>query len=351
MQRLLNYPFEDPRRARREIRALSRLLPEGVRERVDLLTSSSAAPELTLHALSRLREMQPALFDRLTRTAASLQAVLAIFAHSRFLTEGLLQNPGWADELDITRLHKSLPEDEVRARLNAQVPAGIPPPLALAKFRRRQILRIAARDILGLGTLAEITGELTALADALVGMAYDRIHQELVSHYGEPQSSGAPAYFSVIALGKMGGQELNYSSDIDLMFLYSANGETSGSRAITNKDFFTRASNQLTALLSTFTGEGMCYRVDLRLRPDGTAGEVCLSLDSAQAYYEQRARDWELQMLIKARVAAGHVPTGRALLDFVEPLTYKTTLDFTAVEELSATRERLNEKLRQGAKQ
>ncbi len=161
----------------------------------------------------------------------------------------------------------------------------------------------------------------------------------------EDADERAKPHFAVIALGKLGGKELNYSSDIDLMFLYSEAGSTDGAERITNKEFFKRAANQLTALLSTYTAEGMCYRVDLRLRPDGSLGEVCISLDGARKYYAERARDWELQMLIKARVAAGHPPTGRALLNFVEPRTYSTTLDFSAVEQLSLTRERLNEKL------
>jgi glutamate-ammonia-ligase adenylyltransferase len=145
----------------------------------------------------------------------------------------------------------------------------------------------------------------------------------------------------------MGGNELNYSSDIDLMFLYYSNGETSGgpSGTISNREFFVSAANQLTTLLSTYTTEGMCYRVDLRLRPDGSQGEVCISLEAARQYYATRARDWELQMMIKARVAAGDKATGNGLLDFVTPRTYSTTLDFSAIEELSATRERLNEKL------
>ena len=100
----------------------------------------------------------------------------------------------------------------------------------LAKFRRRQILRIMIRDVMGLGTLPEITGELTAVADALVEVAYERIYQDLVAQYGQPRSEDLreESYFAVIALGKMGGEELNYSSDIDLMFLYSANGQTAG---------------------------------------------------------------------------------------------------------------------------
>ncbi len=120
---------------------------------------------------------------------------------------------------------------------------------------------------------------------------------------------------SVIALGKLGGRELNYSSDIDLMFVYAANGETDGAHPISNKEFYKKVANQYTELLSTYTAEGLCYRVDLRLRPDGSLGEVCISLDGARKYYQTRARDWELQMLIKARVAAGDPDAGRELLD------------------------------------
>jgi glutamate-ammonia-ligase adenylyltransferase len=149
----------------------------------------------------------------------------------------------------------------------------------------------------------------------------------------------------VIALGKLGGQELNYSSDIDLMFVYSANGETTGPDSITNKEFFKKVANQYTELLSTYTTDGLCYRVDLRLRPDGRLGEVCISLEGAERYYQERARDWEKQMLIKARVCAGDWQLGRELLDFVEPLIYSSSLDFRAVEAISEARERISEKL------
>ncbi len=149
---------------------------------------------------------------------------------------------------------------------------------------------------------------------------------------------------SVIALGKLGGRELNYSSDIDLMFVYSGNGTTDGQDSISNKEFFKKVANLYTDLLSTYTSDGACYRVDLRLRPDGRLGEVCLSLDGARSYYETRGRDWELQMLIKARVAAGEISPGKDLLDAVEPRIYQSTLNFSAVEAVSATRERIHEK-------
>jgi glutamate-ammonia-ligase adenylyltransferase len=348
MQRLLNLPFQDRPRAEREIAELSQTLPSAVLNRLDLLLAGSAAPEQGLQYFMGLHERQPRSFQRLTRSTAGLRYLIAVFTHSHFLAEEVLEHPEWAEELlDAGELHRVLEPPEFRARLEAALSSGVPNPIELAKFRRHQILRIVVRDVLGLATLPEITAELSGLADAIVETAYERIHLDLVSRFGAPrEKSGADeAHFAVIALGKLGGVELNYSSDIDLMFLYSSNGETAGPVRITSKEFFQRAANQLTALLSTYTAEGMCYRVDLRLRPDGSLGEVCISLDGARQYYETRARDWELQMLIKARVAAGDRGTGRALLDFVEPRIYSTSLDFSAIEALSLTRERLNEKL------
>jgi len=346
MHRLSSVPYRDRTRAVRELAALGPHLPPAVQNRFDLLLASSPAPEQGLHYFMRLREQHPAAFDRLTRSALGLRHLVAVFTYSTFLSEEILEHPEWAEQLlDPMDLQRVATAEDLRARLETLLPPGLPTPVDLAKFRRRQILRIMIRDVLGLGTLPEITGELTAVADVIVGVAYERIYRDLVIRHGSPRSEGAEAHFAVIALGKMGGEELNYSSDIDLMFLYSDNGQTTGPLSITNKEFFKRASNQLTSLLSAYSAEGMCYRVDLRLRPDGSLGEVCISQEGARNYYEKRARDWELQMLIKARVAAGDPATGRALLDFVEPRIYSTSLDFSAIEELSATRERLNEKL------
>jgi len=346
MHRLSSVPYRDRTRAVRELAALGPHLPPAVQNRFDLLLASSPAPEQGLHYFMRLREQHPAAFDRLTRSALGLRHLVAVFTYSTFLSEEILEHPEWAEQLlDPMDLQRVATAEDLRARIETLLPPGLPTPVDLAKFRRRQILRIMIRDVLGLGTLPEITGELTAVADVIVGVAYERIYRDLVIRHGSPRSEGAEAHFAVIALGKMGGEELNYSSDIDLMFLYSDNGQTTGPLSITNKEFFKRASNQLTSLLSAYSAEGMCYRVDLRLRPDGSLGEVCISQEGARNYYEKRARDWELQMLIKARVAAGDPATGRALLDFVEPRIYSTSLDFSAIEELSATRERLNEKL------
>ena len=140
----------------------------------------------------------------------------------------------------------------------------------------------------------------------------------------------------MIALGKLGGRELNYSSDIDLMFIYSGDDTAEAMRRA--KEFFKRAANRMTDMLSTYTDEGMCYRVDLRLRPDGRFGEVCHSLEGAKQYYATRGRDWELQMLIKARVAAGDPRPGpRTARIRRAARSIKTTTDFRTVEAVSET--------------
>jgi glutamate-ammonia-ligase adenylyltransferase len=222
----------------------------------------------------------------------------------------------------------------------------VPTAVELAQFRRRQLLRIALRDILGVASLSDVAQELSNLADAILDLTYRRIRNSYRAQYGDPRlPDGTECGFSVISLGKLGGGELNYSSDIDLMFVYAGNGETDGPERITNKEFYKKVANQYTALLSTYTADGQCYRVDLRLRPDGTLGEICISLEGARSYYSQRARDWEKQMLIKARVSAGEPEPGNELLDFVEPLIYQSTLDFRAIEAVSETRQRISEKV------
>src|SRR3984893_11227813 len=329
--------FRQLRRAQSEMAVLESGLPPAIQNTIEVLLASAADPDAAVHYLVSLKQQKPDAFDNLARSQAGLQNLIAVFSHSRFLADEILQNPQWLEQLsDIDRV---LSAEEYKERLAAFLdyqPAGTSVALSLALFRRQQILRVLLRDVRGFCSLPETTEELSNLADAILDVNYQRIRADLVARHGVPRYVDTKGQtrecgMSVIALGKLGGRELNYSSDIDLMFVYTANGETDGKHSISNKEFYKKVANQYTDLLSTYTAEGLCYRVDLRLRPDGSLGEVCISLDGAKQYYASRGRDWELQMLIKARVAAGDPATGRALLDFVEPLIYSTTLDFRAV--------------------
>jgi glutamate-ammonia-ligase adenylyltransferase len=357
MQRLLDeIAFRDPARALGNITQLSRHLSPELQTRIQSRLTATACPDEALNSLERLHREQPEAFDRLVGNPLGLHYLVTIFSHSRFLSEALVRHPEWMDSLvasdDLGHLlsaeqYSELLEEYLNLRSAGEV---LPSPLSLAVFRRQQLLRIVLRDVLGLGALSDATEEISNLADAILDVTYRRIRQDLVARYGKPYYQDANGEsrecgFAIIALGKLGGKELNYSSDIDLMFVYSGNGQTGGSNSISNKEFFKKVATRLTDLLSTYTAEGLCYRVDLRLRPDGKLGEVCTSLDGAKSYYGSRARDWELQMLIKARVSAGDSRPGRELLDFVEPLIYSTTTDFSAVESVSATRVRIGERV------
>jgi glutamate-ammonia-ligase adenylyltransferase len=321
--------FRDPVRARPELIYLGKLSSAAARS-VSALLPSLPNPDDSIHFLNRLIAEKPDAARQIAEDSAALRYALTIFSYSRFLADSVIRYPDTlleiARERDLHRGFLAEQYEELLARSLAE--DGIARPVDLALFRRRQMLRIVLRDALQFAHLSETTEDLSNLADAILNAACRGIRRDLALDRGE---------FSIIALGKLGGRELNYSSDIDLMFVYSGK-PSDGER-------FKVAANRITDMLSTYTQEGMCYRVDLRLRPDGRFGEVCHSIEGAKQYYASRGRDWELQMLIKARVAAGDTGPGRELLSFVEPLIYKTTIDFRTVEAVSETRARMHEKL------
>ena len=324
--------------------------PERIAARIHLLLDACPDAATSARYLDRLRHETPMAFERIAGSPAALRCAVTVFSYSSFLSEKVLLNPERLIEVaDSGDFYRVLTAEDYELRLadflgNEQ--PGVPPAVDLARFRRRQLLRVMLRDVLGAASLSEVTGELSNLADAILNLAYRRIREDFVARHGEPRlQNGEPCGFSVISLGKLGGGELNYSSDIDLMFVYGGAGETDGPQPVSNKEFYKKVANEYTLLLSTYTAEGQCYRVDLRLRPDGALGEICISEEGARRYYSERARDWEKQMLIKGRVSAGEPGPGNALLEFVEPLIYQSSLDFRAVEAVSETRQRISEKL------
>jgi glutamate-ammonia-ligase adenylyltransferase len=226
----------------------------------------------------------------------------------------------------------------------------------LARWKRRNYLRIVLKDVLGLSTLGETTADISAFADVILTNALLFCDQELEKRYGRPQYRDVQgrivrAGFSIVSLGKLGGNELNYSSDIDLLFLYSHDGETAGGSEsdsiITNKEYFVRLAHAITRTITQVTPHGMIFRVDLRLRPEGDQGDPAISLKSALEYYEHRARDWELQMLIKARNSAGDAKLTRAFLHGVDSYIYQSRADFEAIESVLWAREKISKKLRE----
>jgi glutamate-ammonia-ligase adenylyltransferase len=324
-------------------------LPERIARRIQLLLASVPDPQAVERYLERLLQESPSAFDRITSSAAALRCAINVFSYSRFLSDAVLKKPERILEVSTSgSFYRALSVEGYEERLYdflGKERRDMPSALDLARFRRRQLLRICLRDVMGIAGLAEVTEELSNLADAILDFTYRSIRTRLVAQHGEPRlADGSVCGFSVISLGKLGGKELNYSSDIDLMFVYGGNGETDGPSRITNKEFCKKIANEYTALLSTYTADGQCYRVDLRLRPDGTLGEICISDEGTRQYYTERARDWEKQMLIKARVSAGEPEPGAGLLEFVEPLIYRSSLDFRAVEAVSETRQRISEK-------
>src|ERR1035437_3846776 len=278
--------------------ALTRLeaaIPERIAALIQLLLAGAPDVDKAVFYLDRLRDEAPAAFIRIASSPAALRCAVGIFSHSKFLSDAVMRNPERILQVaNSGSFYRVLTAEEYAERLfeflgkDAQ---GVPQAVDLARFRRRQLLRIVLRDALGVAALSDVAAELSNLPDAVLDVAYQRIREDVVARHGEPRmADGRPCGLSVISLGKLGGQELNYSSDIDLMFVYGGNGETDGAARIGNKEFYKKVANQYTALLSTYTADGQCYRVDLRLRPDGSLGEICISEEGAEAYYGPRAR-------------------------------------------------------------
>jgi len=203
--------------------------------------------------------------------------------------------------------------------------------------RNYQMCRIALRDLSGLAELEETMRDCSELADALVAASLDWQYQKLNERFGVPigEHSGKPQKMLVIGMGKLGGQELNFSSDIDLIFAYDEPGRTEGGRkSVSNEEFFTRLGQALNKSLVDFTEDGFVYRVDMRLRPFGDSGPLVSSFSALEHYYEIHGRAWERYALVKARMMAGDFELANDLFDVLRPFVYRRYVDFTAMDSL-----------------
>lgn len=206
----------------------------------------------------------------------------------------------------------------------------------LRQLRRREMVRIAWRDLAALVDLHETMKDLSACADSIIDGTLNRLFAWQCEELGRPEyTDGRAQSLVVLAMGKLGAEELNFSSDVDLILAYPEAGQTvSHKSSISNEEFFARLGRRLIAALSTSTDEGFVFRVDMRLRPFGAAGPLVMSFDAIEDYYQAHGRDWERYAFIKARPAAGDTLAGERLLERLRPFVYRRYLDFSALESL-----------------
>lgn len=208
---------------------------------------------------------------------------------------------------------------------------------ALRQLRKRVMLRLATRDLAGLADLHEVMSTMTTLAEVTIKFALKRHHNWLAQpdHFGQPigEKTGTQQQLMVIAMGKLGGGELNVSSDVDLIFIYPEDGQTNGNRSIANQDFFTRLGRKLIASLNDYTVDGYVFRVDMRLRPHGENSPLTISLPMLEDYFITQGREWERHAWIKSRVITGSPVAESALMELiVRPFVFRKYLDFEAYE-------------------
>jgi len=292
------------------------------------------------------------LFGLLAQHPGAVPLLARLFGSSQVLADALRRRPSllaWL--LEPRTMRPWLPDD-----LEADLVASLAPFTtraarmnALRRFKARHLLRIAARDLLGDADLALTTEELSRLADVCLGEAWRWCDAALRARWGAPRGpDGRETGLAIIAMGKLGGEELNYASDIDLLLVYGEDGETAGGPGgrLPNGDYFRRLARDLVAFLEEVTEEGAAFRVDLRLRPEGRVGPLVLSLEGYRAYYAERAELWERQALVKARPAAGDPRVGAAFMALAREVVWRSGVDPRLVTAIRAMKREIDRALR-----
>jgi glutamate-ammonia-ligase adenylyltransferase len=325
-----------------------------------LLTELAAAadPDMALNNLERYAAGvdRSVFFSTLVEHPGAASLFAQVGGASQFLADVLRRRPSilawlleprtmrqWLAEDLETDLTQSLQSfSAADTRLNA-----------LRRFKYRHLLRIGARDLLGDADLTVTTEELSRLADVCLAEAWRMAEAEARDSWGVPvDATGRETGLAVVGMGKLGGLELNYSSDVDLIFVYGEDGETTGGGEgrLANGEFFARVCRRLVAIIESVTDEGYAFRVDLRLRPEGRVGPLALSLDALRAYHARRAELWERQALLKARVSAGHEGVAARFMDLVRELVWQPGRDARIVPAIKAMKREIDRALasRQG---
>jgi glutamate-ammonia-ligase adenylyltransferase len=299
-----------------------------------------SVPEILREPVSRWWE-RAQLSVPLRETYSSLagarrEELTQVVAASEFAASALIQDPAalaWAVE------HWT-PESASEANADYEHLAATAATLSdsqelLRRWRRREMLRIAWRDIATAASVPETLRDVSMLADSCIRAAAQAARKHLAGTFGVPRAAGGEeSQLVVLGMGKLGGVELNFSSDVDLVFLFDGAGETDGPRSIDNQEYFTRLGRELIRLLDARTQDGFVFRVDMRLRPFGDSGPLVVSLASLEDYLHQHGRDWERYAWIKARAIVGEKAYETANKEFVRPFVYRRYLDFGVFESL-----------------
>ncbi|ABV88790.1 bifunctional [glutamate--ammonia ligase]-adenylyl-L-tyrosine phosphorylase/[glutamate--ammonia-ligase] adenylyltransferase [Shewanella pealeana] len=286
-------------------------------------------------------------WQRLNDTAAEVvsslteeqqQELKQAFALSDFIATQLCRHAQWIPALFASEL-ENIERLEFEHELAEQLESISDEEQAkrvLRQYRNRQMVRIAWRDFFNYSVLEESLLDLSALAEALVIAGRDWLYHEMCAQQGTPtDSQGKPQKLLILGMGKLGGRELNFSSDIDLIFTFPEHGETvGGRRSIENQQFFIRMGQRLVNLLNQVTVDGFVYRVDMRLRPYGESGPLVVSFSGLEDYYQEQGRDWERYAMVKARALGPWTSDSDELHDLLRPFVYRRYLDFSAIESL-----------------
>src|SRR5438874_13076706 len=350
-------PFQEATAARLSFERVSTRLSASLGSALPALLAESPDPDSSLLLFERLVTEASAEILRLLEAHPFLaHYAIAVFGSSRYLGETLVQNTDLLHtflrekKLDRSFSHEEFSEALARFRSRSFERDNS---LLLARFRRGEYVRIVLRDVLRIAPLAETTAEISALSDVLIEEAFREAESAMQHRFGLPQRLDADGRalntpFAVLSLGKLGGNELNYSSDIDLLFLFG-DGAEPASASISNREYFVRLAQQTTEILSRPTAEGAVFRIDLRLRPQGNEGELAVNLSRALDYYSQVAHDWERQALIKVRYSAGDEKLAREFIRRVQPQVYSDKINFAAIKTALVTREKIDRKRRRQA--
>jgi glutamate-ammonia-ligase adenylyltransferase len=285
-------------------------------------------------------------------TADKKAAVNFVMRHSEFISRYIEKNPIIVEEA-ASFFGKNRNTKDIYEDFSNQLDFSISEKDFLRKireFKMREYLVIAANDLYYKISVREVTAHISSFASAILQITYEYALKKLKDTFGKPvDDSGNEIGFAIIGLGKLGGWELNFSSDVDIIYVYGTEkGKTegiNGQNKITNSVFFTKLGEKIYSYLSERTEDGIVYRVDLRLRPDGDKGDIALPLRSYEIYYESYGQSWERMMLLKANVIAGNKEVGKEFIKMVSPFVFRRTIDYKLIEDLKEVKTKINNRV------